>query len=168
MDKILLYFGCPLTDKSEEYRQEIRDFKSLARRRFPEIEILEFCGMTEGTPWDVYEQDINRGVARARGILAIWDGASSGLGFEEGIGIGRFFKPCLNVSPRGSKISRLIQGIEPHHNYCRAAEYVDKCTDLLETIGLWLKDLPMLAVLANEARRQHFLKEKAYFEPLSR
>jgi hypothetical protein len=167
-EPILLYFGCPLTGKSDEYRDEIRRFKLLAKRRFPGIDILEFCGMNEGTPADVYEKDINQGVAKSHGVLAIWDDISSGLGFEEGMGIGRFFKPFLNVSPRGAKISRLIQGIEPHHNYCRAAEYDDKSTDLLETIGLWLKDLPMLVVLAHEARRQHFLKEKAYFEPLSR
>ena len=113
MRKLRLYIGCALTDAPVEFREKIEKLKNMLRE---EYEILDFIGLVNGTPTDVYHWDIHRCVASCDIFVAICDYPAIGLGYEMGVAIEKHGKPTLAIAREDSKVSRLVFGID-HPNY---------------------------------------------------
>jgi hypothetical protein len=112
-----LYVGCSLTHASEEFKQRIDNLKDALRKDF---EVLNFLGLVEGTPQDVYQWDIHNCVASCDLFLAVCDFPSLGLGYEMGTAVEKLSKPTLAVAQEESKVGRFFLGIQqPHYSFMR-------------------------------------------------
>ena len=113
MRRLRLYVGCSLTQAPLEFREMVEKLKDLLRE---EYEILDFIGLVNGTPTDVYKWDIHKCVAICDIFVAICDYPAIGLGYEMGVAIEKHGKPTLGLAHEDSKVSRLVFGID-HPNY---------------------------------------------------
>ncbi|HEY1064418.1 MAG TPA: hypothetical protein VGE30_03970 [Candidatus Saccharimonadales bacterium] len=106
MDKKKVYVGCSLNQAPADFRQMVSDFKDQLRAEG--YEVLEFVGVTGGTPKDVYETDINC-VRSCQAFIAVCDLPSLGLGQEiqEAIHLGT---PTLVVGHVDANVSRMVIG----------------------------------------------------------
>lgn len=101
-----IYIGCCLTHASDEFKLEVAELKKLLR---PKYEIMEFLGVADGEPEDVYRHDIGQ-VKTCDLLLAECSQPSTGLGFEIATAL-HYKKPVLAVAKTEAKVSRLILGI---------------------------------------------------------
>ena len=111
--KIKLYIGCALTDAPQEFREMVDELKDMLRE---EYEILDFIGLVNGTPTDVYHWDIHRCVAQCHMLIAICDYGATGLGWEMGTAVEKYGKPVLALAHEDSRVTRLVLGVD-HPNY---------------------------------------------------
>jgi hypothetical protein len=100
-----LYVGCGLTHAPMEFKNSVAQLK-IRLRAMPGLEVLDFLG-TQGTPRDVYVNDIEKCVKVCDALLAICDYPSTGLGFEMATQVSRQ-KPILAVAHHQALVSRLI------------------------------------------------------------
>ncbi len=128
-----IYVGCSLTHAPREFVLGVEQLKKELRRRG--YEVFEFLGLTEGTPTDVYRQDIRRCVANCDILVAICDIPSTGLGWELGTAVERYAKPTLAVAHLDSKVTRLVLGAEQdnpcyqfrrYNDLSQVADFVDE------------------------------------------
>lgn len=101
-----IYVGCGLTQAPEEFRQYVQRFKEKLKG-LPNIEVLEFLGLVNGTAAQVYQTDM-ASVERCDMFVAICEYPSTGLGME--IEHARVFnKPtlCLHF---GATVTRMLIG----------------------------------------------------------
>src|SRR3989338_4474192 len=103
-----LYIGCSLTHSPEDFKDLVLNLKEKLRADY---EVFEFLGLTNGTPTDVYNEDIGRCVARCDFFVAICDHPSLGLGYEMGTALEKYSKPTLGLAHETSNVSRLVLGI---------------------------------------------------------
>ena len=103
-----IYIGCSLTQAPPEFVAAVTDLKLQLKDTF---EIMDFVGLTDGTPADVYRWDIERCVAGCDLFVAICDYPAIGLGYELGVAIEKLDKPVLALAQTGNRISRLLEGI---------------------------------------------------------
>ncbi|MCL5666890.1 MAG: hypothetical protein M1383_03910 [Patescibacteria group bacterium] len=102
-----IYVTCSLTHASEEFKEEMARLKQMLKAKF---EVLEFKGLTDGTPTDVYHHDIGC-VKSCDLLLSECSHPAIGLGFEIATALFRH-KPILAVAKQDAKVSRLILGID--------------------------------------------------------
>jgi hypothetical protein len=111
--QIVLYTGCALTYASEAYKEKVFELREILRRELGVL-VLEFLGMSEGTPADVYQRDIEECVGGCDLLVALADGPSTGLGLEIGAALWKFQKPVLVLAEESAKVTRLILGLPDH------------------------------------------------------
>lgn len=118
-----LYVGCALTHATDEFRQNVQALKE----RLKEVcNVLEFIGLVDGTPQDVYNHDINVCVRGCNLFVCICDQASIGLGYELAVQTEDRKRPALAVAHVNSKITRLVLGInQPNFEFQRYEDFND-------------------------------------------
>jgi len=112
-----LYIGCSLTQAPKEFREQVEKVKESLRGKY---ELLDFKGLVEGTPHDVYLWDIHTCVETCDVFVAICDYPAIGVGYELGTAVEKLHKPTIALAQKDSLVSRLILGIEqPHYRFVR-------------------------------------------------
>jgi nucleoside 2-deoxyribosyltransferase len=102
-----IYIGCSLTQAPEEFKEAIETLKDNLRADY---ELLDFIGLVNGTPKDVFEWDINC-VKTCDLFVADCTHPAIGLGMEIGVAIENN-KPMLIVSEEGARVTRIVLGID--------------------------------------------------------
>ena len=101
-----VYVGCSLTHAPEAFRREVERFKKRLKE-IPDILVLEFLRLKDGTARAVYTHDIINCVGHCDLMIAICDHPSTGLGWEMGIQVSRG-KPLLAFGHCDDNITMLI------------------------------------------------------------
>jgi hypothetical protein len=124
MDKKLkLYIGCSLTQAPEAFKASVEELKDRLRDKF---EVLDFVGLVNGTPTDVYHHDVQNCVGTCDLFVAICDYPAIGLGYELGTAIESLHKPVLAVAQKDAHITRLVIGIDaPGFEFVRYHRFED-------------------------------------------
>lgn len=137
--KIKLYVGCALgglkdTEKEEFLKRIVRLKESLREKGF---DVLEFMGLGEQTPQEVYEHDILGCVATCDAMLAVCDQLSTGMGYELGVVVEKRGLPVLAVAHKDSFVSKIVRGItKPNFHF---EYYADFEKEVPELAGRYLK-----------------------------
>jgi hypothetical protein len=148
LKKKKLYVGCALShlpqDKKEEFLAMISEIRKELNARF---ETLEFLGTGPATPEEVYQKDIVECVGNADCMLAIWDYASGGLGYETCFAVEKLRIPVLAMAHINSSVSRLILGIHGEGKRYIFSRYSASSQIVPVTIGAFLSPgLPLSIV----------------------
>lgn len=106
-----IYIGSSLTHAPEEFKTAIETLKKNLRNDY---EILDFIGLVNGTPEDVYEWDLNC-VKSCDLFVADCTYPAIGLGMEIGIAIS-YNKNTLVIAHTDAKVTRIVLGIT-HPNF---------------------------------------------------
>ena len=118
-----LYVGCALTHATEEFKQNVQTLKDRLREV---CHVLEFIGLVNGTEKDVYDHDINVCVRGCNLFVGICDQASIGLGYELAVQVEDRKMPALAVAHIGSKVTRLVLGIDqPNFEFRNYTDFND-------------------------------------------
>lgn len=134
MKQTKLYVGCSLTHAPEEFKELVEAFKDALRAEG--YEVFNFVGLVNGTPRDVYEQDICEFVRKADALIAICDHPSLGLGWETGEAV-RLGKPVLAVAHTDNHVTRLIVGaaeVEPNFSFERYEDMTEDVVPLVKKL----------------------------------
>ncbi len=102
-----IYVACSLTHAPENFKQAILELKAELKKHF---EILEFYGLADGQPKDIYEHDVSC-VKNCDLLLAEVSYPALGVGFEIATALANK-KPVFAVANRDAHVSRLIVGIQ--------------------------------------------------------
>lgn len=102
---VKVYVGCGLTNAPAEFKQEVESLK-VKLKEF--CVILDFLGLTAGTPRDVWTHDIARCVMQCDLFVAICDHPSTGLGVEFGVQTMVRQKPTIAAAHYDSLVTRLV------------------------------------------------------------
>lgn len=118
---IKIYVGFSITGAPQEFIDSVQRLREKLRE---EYEVLEFVPVSEGTPQDVYRNDIKINVANCDLMVSICDFPSTGLGYEMACAVEVGNKPVLAVAHIETKVSRLIMGIyDRRYAFRRYAEF---------------------------------------------
>jgi hypothetical protein len=101
-----LYVGCGLTHAPKEFVYQVDALKERLREDW---EVLEFFGLGEGTPEDIYQKDIIENVGGCDAFVGICDEVSQGLTWELREAA-MLRKPTLAVAHKDTLVSRVITG----------------------------------------------------------
>jgi hypothetical protein len=107
--RIKLYIGCSLTQAPVEFRAAVDALKDQLRQDY---DVLDFLGLADGSPVDVYRWDIQTCVAKCDLLVGICDYPAIGLGYEMAVAVEHYHKPTLAVAHTSTHVSRLLLGIE--------------------------------------------------------
>lgn len=132
-----VYVGCSLVKATEEFVAFVADFK----RRLAEesgTEVLEFVGLSAGTPAVVYETDIGN-VEQCDVLIAFVDEPSTGLGMEIQHAM-NLAKPVLALAREGETVTRMVIGAA-ELGKIRFGRYVD-ISSALTAVDTFLATLP--------------------------
>jgi nucleoside 2-deoxyribosyltransferase len=102
-----VYVGCALKKSSEEYRDFVTEFKS-SLQDLPDINVMEFLGLTAGTATDVYTVDLGN-VRDCDAMIAMIDEPSIGLGMEIQYATS-LKKQLLCLNRTGNDVTRMVIG----------------------------------------------------------
>jgi hypothetical protein len=129
--KTKLYVGCSLTHAPEEFKGSVERLKD--KLLAEGYEVFDFIGLVDGTPRDVYEQDVHACVGGADGLIAICDYPSIGLGWEmcEAVRLG---KRVLAVAHKDTRVTRLVQGAAEVEPNCTFERYDNLVDDVAEKV----------------------------------
>lgn len=111
--RVKLYIGCSLTQAPAGFAEAVQELKSQLSRTY---EVLDFLGLTKGTPTDVYHWDISRNIATCDLFVAICDHPAIGLGYELATAVEKYGKPVLAVAQADTRVTRIVMGID-HPGY---------------------------------------------------
>lgn len=112
-----IYIGCSLTQAPEGFKASVALMKDALRAEF---DILDFIGIADGTPTDVYRRDIEECLTKCDIFVAICDFPAIGLGYELGMALEKLEKPTLALAQTDIKVTRLLSGIDkPHFRFER-------------------------------------------------
>ena len=103
-----VYVACSLTHAPEEFRQKVKLFKDKLR---PICNIMDFRGLTNDPPREVFNWDIHECVRKSDLVVAICDLPSTGLGYEIGTQVEARGAHCLAMAHDKAFISDFIIGI---------------------------------------------------------
>lgn len=113
--KLKIYLGCSLTQASDEFKTGIEDLKNKLRKNY---EILDFLGLVNGTPTDVFLHD-TKCIKTCDVFVAICTYPAIGLGYELGAAIYEH-KPILALAQDQAKVTRMVLGINsPGYEFSR-------------------------------------------------
>lgn len=119
MNKV--YVGTALTHAPQEHKTLIKNLKNDLRGEFA---VLDFVGLINGTPKDVYEWD-TKCVHDCDYFIADCSYPAIGLGYEIGIALS-INKPILAVAKQDAKVTRLVLGINAqNYKFKRYKTYSD-------------------------------------------
>jgi hypothetical protein len=141
MKKVRVYIGCALTHASDEYKNQIHQFKKKLRE-VEWIEVLDFWSK-EGVvpdPYDIYCTDIHDCVGTADAIVAELSNPSTGLGWELGVAVEKLKIRTIMLASSKSRVSHLPIGA-PHHEqngHVTMHYYEDSLEEILDLV---LKEL---------------------------
>jgi hypothetical protein len=124
-----LYIGCGLTQAPQEFKEKIDAIRDALRKN---CDILDFVGLTAGTPADVYNWDIHKCVSTCDLFVAIADYPALGLGYEIGVAVEHFKKPTLVLAHTDSVITRLILGVDKPNYQFRRYETTEDIKGIIE------------------------------------
>ncbi|MBU0611882.1 hypothetical protein KKA39_02325 [Patescibacteria group bacterium] len=140
MKIIKVYVGCALTYAGEDFKRDI-EFLKIFLRSIKGVEVLEFIGLVNGTPVDVYEHDIHNCVGGGDLIIAECSFPSTGLGWEIGTAVEKHKKHVLAVAKADAKVTRLVIGAQCERNpnysfqtYDSLEKLFDICTKKIKQI----------------------------------
>lgn len=108
MQKKKVYVGCALTQVPLYLMEYV--INELRTKLGEKYEVLEFVGLTEGTPEDVFIRDSDC-VIDCDLFVAICDYPSLGLGIELGIAYATQKATLALANTNTEKVSRMAQGI---------------------------------------------------------
>lgn len=115
-----IYVGMALTDAPKEFRNRFQVELKDRLRELPEVEVLDFVGLENGSEVDVYEYD-RKCTEECDLMVAICDYSSLGLGMEL---VFRHFsqKPLLLFAHKEEYVSRMVTGFakkeaKPYHHF---------------------------------------------------
>ena len=131
MKKLKVYVGCALTHSTEEYRQQIADFKDRLRE-LPNVEVLDFVGLENATSEEVYEHDIHYCVATCDLFIAECSHPAIGLGYELGVAVDGWKKPTIAFFGKDIKVTRLVQGLLCKRNPHFESAYYSSLDELVD------------------------------------
>ena len=125
-----LYIGCALTvipsDKKDAFWEMVKDTKKQLSKSF---EILEFKGLGDFPPKEIYDFDIKECVMKADCMLAICDHPSIGLGYEMATAVEKLGIPVLAMAHKNAIVGRIIRGIDqPNFEFM----YYDSTDEIIE------------------------------------
>ncbi len=108
MTEVTMYVGQALTDAPDSFRVDFQNELKAALRKLPEVTVLDFVGLENGTAQDVYLHD-RKCTTSATLCVFIVDYASIGLGMEIMI---RHHAggPVLFFAKTGRKVTRMLTG----------------------------------------------------------
>jgi len=127
MNKLKLYVGCALTEAPPEFREEVRQLKEKLKEDY---DVLEFLGLTAGTPRDVFDKDIRENVGTCDFMLAVCDHPSIGVGIELAFAAALHQKPVLVVTRKGKRLTRIIPGMASFYPQIKIEIYEDMIRDV--------------------------------------
>ncbi len=130
-----LYVSCALTEAPPEFRALVGELKKILKtektsNQEPVYEVLEFLGLTTGTPRDVYTHDIINSVGACNLVLAICDHPSTGLGWELCEVVKTRKVPVLGVVRQEKKLNRFLEGVAEYHDNFTIERYRDMLIDV--------------------------------------
>ena len=128
-----IYIGCSLTQAPEEFKEAIESLKDNLRADY---EILDFIGLVNGTPQDVFVWDL-KCVRTCDLFVADCTHPAIGLGMEIGIALENN-KPILIVAEENAKVTRIVLGI--NHPKTSLKTYKDH-TEVIEFIKEKMKQV---------------------------
>ena len=126
-----LYVGCGLTYAPDHFKEQVKDTKEALRADW---DVLEFLGLDDGTPADVYRTDILENVHRCDAFIGICDEPSTGLGWELSTAA-TLGKPMLATVHRRSKLTRLVMGAPDFNPNMVFERYDDMTSDVPRIAG---------------------------------
>ncbi len=130
--KRVIYVGCALTTATDKLKTDVGRLKTALR---DDYHVLDFIGLVNGTPTDVYRWDIHRCVATCELLIAICDESATGLGYEMGVAVEKRGIPVIAVAHSSAKVTRLVVGVDhPRYQFLRC----DDILDLLPLVGRML------------------------------
>ncbi len=121
-----LYVGCGLTLAPEPFKDEVERTKRVLSADW---HVMEFLGLVDGTPADVYDRDIIDNVGGCDAFLAVLDEPALGLGWEMSEAV-RLGKPTLGVLHVNSRVSRLVFGAAARFPNLEVLTYEDMVVDV--------------------------------------
>lgn len=127
-----LYVGCGLTQAPESFRLEVETFKNRLREDF---EVLDFVGLNDAAPEDVYRWDIERCVATCDMFVAICDYPSIGLGWEL-CEAARLGKKILGFAHQDATVTKLLIGAAAVLENVTFNRYLDLVNDVPPVVRL--------------------------------
>ncbi len=132
-----IYVGMALTDAPKEFRNRFQTELKNQLRSLPEIEVLDFVGLENGSEVDVYEYD--RACTESCDLMvAICDYSSLGLGMEL---VFRYHtgKPLVLFAHKDEYVSRMVTGFTQKENI--PYHHFDTVADIIEVVKLELAKL---------------------------
>lgn len=135
-NRLRLYVGHKLTNAGEDFLEKMSLLRDgIERELAGEFVVLKFLGLVGGTPFDVFQQDINVNVATCDLMVAIVDEESTGLGLEIGLALSRFGKPILLIQHSNvPRVSRLVLGAAEHNSGNMLHVIVNDRLDIIKAI----------------------------------
>ena len=125
---LYVYVGCALTYATDDFKKEVQDLTDRLKKI---CHVLEFVGLIDGTPRDVYHHDINVCVRGCDLLVAICDQASIGLGYELAVQVEDRKMPALAVAQVNSKVTRLVLGIDQENFEFKTYKDFDDLYDII-------------------------------------
>ncbi len=150
-----LYVGCGLTHASEKFKKEVQELKDELSKVCP---VLDFLGVVNGTPHDVYVHDIINCVGSCDLMAGICDEPSTGLGWEMATQVLVRKKPLLAFGHEDTKITRLVLDPQlPGYEFIRYKNFFqvyDKIVEKVKEISEQRVIVPLLKLELNSAAKQ--------------
>lgn len=110
-NKIRIYVGHKLTKAKPDFLERMERIRRHAEQVLADrCEFMKFLGVKDGTPLDVFQQDIEKNVGECHLFVCIIDEESTGLGMEIGAAAWKSGKPILLVRTEHAQVSRLPIG----------------------------------------------------------
>ncbi len=126
-----------LTDAPEEFRGMFQNELKDALRTLPDVEVLDFIGLENGTEIDVYEYD-RKCTEECDLMVAVCDHASLGLGmeiaFRQTSG-----KPLCIFAKEDAKVTRMVTGMAAKED-CRFVRY-QSVDDIIQVVSAELEKM---------------------------
>ncbi len=141
-----LYVGCALTEAPPEFRTSVAELKGVLKAQKlkngePKYEVLEFLGLVNGTPADVFHHDINECVGKCDLMLTIHDHPSTGLGWEACEAVKVRGIPVLGTALLDRKITRFVLGIPAHFKNFVFEPYRDLLEDVPKLLDKFVEEV---------------------------
>ena len=123
--KITIYVGMALTEAPPEFRDDFQTELKSQLRALPDVRVLDFIGLENGTALDVYKHD-KMCTETADLCVFVVDHTSTGLGMEIMLRA-ETQKTCLFFARKEQRITRMLLGFLsskswPLHRYSVARE----------------------------------------------
>ena len=130
-----IYVGMALTDAPKEFRIRFQDELKTQLRALPDIEVLDFVGLSGSTEEEVYTYD--RSCTEDCDLMvAICDYASLGLGMEL---VFRHMsgKPLMLFAHDEERVSRMVTGFAKHEGH--PYHTFQSVSDVIEAVKVQLE-----------------------------
>ena len=134
LDEITIYVGMALTEAPAEFREGFQKELKAGLRELPNVTVLDFVGLENGTPHEVYLHD-RKCTTTADLCVFVVDYPSTGLGIEIALREQKR-KPSLHFAGHNRRVTRMLLGLleskpAPLYRY-------DSVQDIIKVVQMWL------------------------------